>query len=121
MGDDYPYLVLFDRFRKNAKKRHVDFTLSIDDLKQQFVKQNGRCAYTGETIVMPKNFIRIYDQNVASIDRIDSHTGYIPGNIQFTTKKINMMKQCMSHDEFVAACRAVVGHACCLDTPNVVV
>jgi len=120
MGDDYPYLVLFDRFRKNAKKRNVEFTLSIDDLKQQFAKQNGHCAYTGEAIVMPANFIRIYDQNVASIDRIDSKVGYVPGNIQLTTKKINMMKHCMSHEEFIATCRTIVDHACGVDTPIVV-
>ena len=121
MGEDYPYLVLFDRFRKNAKKRHVDFTLSIDDLKQQFAKQNGRCVYSGKQIVMPLNFTRIYDKNVASIDRIDSKVGYVSGNIQLTTKKINMMKQGMSHEEFVDTCRVVAKYACDAKQPIVVV
>ena len=112
MGNDYPYHVLISLFRKNSKKRGIDFALSVDDVKAQYAKQHGRCVYTNEVIVMPGNFLRIFDKNVASIDRIDSQLGYTPDNIQLTTKTINMMKQTMSHNEFVGMCQLVVKYSC---------
>jgi hypothetical protein len=108
MGDNYPYYVLCGVYRKNAKTRKIDFSLTMDDLQKQFEKQNGKCAYTGLDLVLPKDFLHIFGSEIASIDRIDSSIGYQVGNIQFVRKAINFMKYQLSHDEFIKMCKLVV-------------
>ena len=46
----------------------------------------------------------------ASIDRIDSKSGYIEGNIQWVHKFINSMKLDHTQEEFIKLCKAVVNH-----------
>lgn len=43
-------------------------------------------------------------QQNLSVDRIDSNKGYEPDNIQLVDKRINMMKQSLSNDEFIELC-----------------
>jgi len=47
-------------------------------------------------------------QQTASLDRIDSSKGYIEGNVQWVHRKINMMKQSYTQEEFIELCQAVV-------------
>lgn len=42
-----------------------------------------------------------------SIDRIDSSFGYLKENIQLVDKRVNMMKQSYSQEEFILVCKAV--------------
>lgn len=108
LANDYPFYVLLTLFRKNSKKRNLSFDLTIEDLKSQYSRQNGKCFYTHKPLTLPENFLRIFDPTVASIDRIDSTIGYLPQNIQFTTKMINIMKQTLSHQEFIQLCGEVI-------------
>jgi hypothetical protein len=108
LGNTYPYYVLCGVYRKNAKTRKIDFSLTMDDLQKQFEKQNGKCAYTGLDLVLPKDFLHIFGPEIASIDRIDSSIGYQVDNIQFVRKVINFMKYQLSHDEFIKMCKLVV-------------
>ena len=71
------------------------------------VKQNNRCAYTGEKIILGVN---------ASIDHIipKSSINY-PGddcleNLCWTTKKVNMIKNDMTKEELISFCEAVLTH-----------
>lgn len=107
MGDDYPFYVLWSVFKKNAKTRGIDFGFTVDDLKHQFEAQHGKCIYTRRDLELPNNFLRIFDPNIASIDRIDPKQGYIVNNIQLVTKTINLMKCSLSHDDFIAECQLV--------------
>lgn len=43
----------------------------------------------------------------ASLDRIDSSKGYIPGNVQWVDKRVNYMKQALPEGEFAELCRLV--------------
>lgn len=106
-GEDYPFKVIWNKFAGNAKKRKKEFTITIQDIKDCYIKQKGLCAYSKIPIDLPKNFLRIYDKAILSIDRIDSSIGYIPGNIQLVTKTVNMMKQELSHDEFIRMCTLI--------------
>lgn len=111
IGDNYPFHVLITLFRKNSKKRKIPFELEIDDLKSQYEKQKGKCCYTQKSIIMPANFLEIYKDDIASIDRIDSSLGYVSNNIQLVTKVVNMAKQTLSHNDFVLLCHTVA-NAC---------
>lgn len=98
----------FNHVKKSAERRHIQFSITIEDMDVLFTKQNGKCVYTGEqlTIGMGKNKSRFN----ASLDRIDSSKGYIIDNIQFVTKNINMMKQKFSHNQFTELCNKVSEH-----------
>ena len=95
----------FNKFKTNAELRGLDWDITIDDLVNLYKKQKGKCALTGWYIYFPENG---HPQKTnASIDRIDSSLGYTLENIQLVEKKVNMMKQQYSQEEFISVCVAV--------------
>lgn len=46
-------------------------------------------------------------QTSASLDRIDSHQGYVLGNLQWVHKDIQRMKSDFSQERFLEVCSAV--------------
>jgi hypothetical protein len=89
---------------KNAKTRNLEFSISIKDAYDIFVKQDRKCALTGEELTMDnKDTIK----KVASLDRIDSSKGYIKGNVQWINKHINFMKASLNELEFIKICMTV--------------
>lgn len=83
------------------KKRFQDVDITIDDLAEQWEKQNGICPYSGFKLILPENgnVKNIDFFHRASLDRIDSSKGYVKGNIQFVSTPINLMKQSRSDEE----------------------
>ena len=43
----------------------------------------------------------------ASLDRIDSSKGYVPGNIQWVHKDVNWMKGSFTQEYFVNICKKI--------------
>ena len=100
------YTGLREHFRR-AKYRNHEFNLTLDDLFEQWNKQNGLCAYTGVKLIHP---IRIKDETLiylASLDRVDSNVGYVTGNIQFISAAANMAKNKMTHEEMLEFCEII--------------
>ena len=97
----------FSPFRthlRRSKRRKHDSTITLQDLKEQWDKQNGRCAYTNVKLE------HVGDHNhQASLDRIDSSKGYIKGNIQWTSVTCNHAKNGMAHDGMVEFLNCVRG------------
>lgn len=92
---------------RRAKYRNQEFNLTLDDLLDQWNKQNGLCAYTGVKLIHP---IRIKDETLiylASLDRIDSKIGYLKGNIQFISAAANMAKNKMTHEQMIEFCELI--------------
>src|ERR1035437_2471838 len=48
-------LSFFSRMKAGAILRCIEFDITIEDLWRLFQAQEGRCAYTGEPIFLPKN------------------------------------------------------------------
>lgn len=75
-----------------------------ETLKQQWRRQGGRCAYTGQPLLMGQT---------ASLDhkrptsRGGSHT---PGNLHWVTQEINFLKANRTHEEFVRLIVAIARH-----------
>ena len=89
------------KYKTGAETRGIEFDISFDDLADLLIEQDFECALSGESLdAMGIN-------NNASLDRIDSSLGYVYGNVQWVTSKVNMMKQSYSQDEFIAVCKAV--------------
>lgn len=99
---------LYKKIINGAKKRNLEFDISMPYLWNLFLKQNRKCALTGEPLYF--NLPGVEAQNV-SLDRIDSKQGYIEGNVQWVTKKINLCKQQFSNDGFIKMCESVVEYA----------
>jgi hypothetical protein len=84
----------FSNIRLGAKHRNIHFDITIEEIWDLYVEQNGKCAISGEDIVLSLD----RDTEVtASLDRIDSNAGYTIENVQWVHKEINCMK--MDHPE----------------------
>lgn len=101
-GEDYPYYVLWKCNKKRSGYREIELKIEPGDIKECYLRQGGKCYYTGEFIRMPTDFIDLdVGANIASIDRIDSNKPYTPDNIQLVTKDVNYMKCEMTSDDFI--------------------
>lgn len=93
------------KFETSAKLRGLDWEITADDIADLYEEQEGLCALTGWPIVFPETG---HPQlTTVSIDRIDSSFGYLKENIQLVDKRVNMMKQAYSQEEFILVCKAV--------------
>ena len=81
--------------KHRAKKKGIEFNLTIDDLEALYSNQSGKCFYSG--LHMPLIEDRKY---VVSIDRIDSNVGYVLSNVVLVCTIINSMKNDLSVVEF---------------------
>lgn len=93
-----PKARLYRKFKHGAKSRGLVFELTEDVMFSTFT---GKCALSGVDISLD------YGGN-ASLDRIDSSLGYLPGNTQWVDGKVNMAKRAMSDQEFIEMCKQVV-------------
>lgn len=98
----------FNVVRRGAKKRNLQFSLTISEMWDKFLEQDKKCAFTGETLTFNKCLRDC--SGTASLDRIDSSRGYEKDNIQWVHKLVNVMKQDMSDNEFITYCQKIVNY-----------
>lgn len=96
--------------KNGAARRGHEFTISIQEAWDLFLRQNKTCVLTGLPITLNPTTLAA-GANTASLDRIDSRLGYVPGNIQWVHAVINSMKQTLSNEHFVIWCQNVAYHA----------
>lgn len=95
--------------KTRAKRRNYDINITIEEAWKLFLKQNRKCALSG----IPIKFVnsnKKASETTASLDRKDSSKGYVINNVQWVHKKINIMKNVYSHEEFVYLCKQVSIH-----------
>ena len=100
----------FTRCERGASKRDKEFSITIEDVSNQWEKQKGKCAYTGNELTFGDNLNQEHPDHkeiTASLDRIDSSKGYTPENIEFCHKHINMMKKSFEKEHFIKMCKLV--------------
>jgi hypothetical protein len=86
-------------------KQKCEFTIDKDYIINLYNKQNGLCNLTNTPIFL--NIGGSDELPVASLDRIDSQSGYIDGNVHWVHKTINLMKNVYSLNEFKYFCKCV--------------
>ncbi len=100
----------WSHIKKGARERGLEFVISIEDTWQKFLAQNRRCILSGVEL----GFVRSYEKDArlqtASLDRIDSNFGYLPSNIQWLHKHVNMMKSNHSMKYFTQLCKIIAEH-----------
>lgn len=87
----------FANIKSRSKWNGRDFDLKIEDIWNLFLKQNKKCALSGEEIY----FSKIRGKTTASLDRIDSSKGYFLDNVQWVHKDVNQMKSNRSDEDFL--------------------
>lgn len=92
--------------RQSKRRRLLPCTITVDDLKEQWKKQNGICPYTGWKMIHRSRKGR-KSPIQASIDRIDNSLGYIPGNIQFVALMANYAKNDFGDELMIYFCKLV--------------
>lgn len=91
--------------KTGAKNRGLSFDITMEQMWNQYIKQNGKCALSGILLKFPTTTIS-FDGNL-SLDRIDSSKGYEVSNIQWIEKRLNTMKMDCSDGEFIEFCRII--------------
>ena len=91
-----------------TSRSKVEISIDKEFAWELFVRQERRCALTGLALTIHNRF----PHNTASLDRIDSSKGYLPDNVQWVHKDVNMMKRTYDQDYFIRLCKLVAGGVC---------
>ena len=90
-----------------GRRKPLDFSITIHYAWDLYLKQNKKCALSGQQIRINYNQ---RENHTASLDRIDSSIGYIEGNVQWVHKDINMMKRTYDENYFIKMCKLVANN-----------
>jgi hypothetical protein len=96
--------------RHSALARGLELTITQEYAWGLFQKQGGRCALSGVEITLcPHRALQLADSGneTASLDRIDSTKGYVPGNVQWIHKDLQRMKWQFPEDQFFRWCATI--------------
>jgi len=108
--DDILTPVLYSQYRKGAKKRNVEFSLSYD-LFKSLIKE--KCFYCGidpskEFSVLEYHGYILYN----GIDRVDNTNGYLPDNVVPCCETCNRAKLKMTQKDFISWIERVYNYRC---------
>lgn len=85
-------------------ERDLEVSITLEDLYNQLIKQNFKCALTGEDLVL---LDMSKGKSNASVDRRDNDKGYTIDNIQWVLKDVNLMKNKFNQDYFIKICNKI--------------
>lgn len=100
---------IWSDYRANAKRKRLDFQLSVLDVE---ALSQGNCHYCGDspaTEKLTKNKTRTSARN--GIDRRDNSIGYSRENTVSCCSTCNYAKREMSSEQFVAWAKRVASHS----------
>lgn len=103
----------FSSIKIGADKRGISFEVTLEFLWDLFLKQDKKCALTGQLITLVPSTHKSNPDWVnitASVDRIDSSVGYIESNVHWVHKDINRFKNNYSMQKFLSMCQMVCHH-----------
>lgn len=87
------------RIQKKDGSGHRDLTITLDDIKQLWEDQNGKCYWLG--IDMSLEDVLVKNSPFAvSVERIDSNLGYVPGNVALASRFANRGRGAYDGEDF---------------------
>jgi transposase-like protein len=96
----------FNRVKHGAVSRGLEFSITIEDMWDLFLKQDRKCKLSGITLCfMPT--AKAHFLQTASLDRINSGFGYTIKNVQWIHKHLNAMKWKLHNNDFIYWCSLV--------------
>ena len=106
MSPDKVFLLRWANAKFRAERDGLEFSINVDDVKNQYISQNGICFYTGNKMDV-KNLPWKSNGSSISIDRVDSNKGYTVENIVLCENFVNRMKGNLSQKEFFGLCETI--------------
>lgn len=103
------YYIFTDRVagsRKRAIKNKLEHNIKVQDLKELWNSQNGKCALTGVSMTIIPDTGRVTTN--MSLDRIDPNKGYTKDNIQLVCGIVNIMKYTLTIAELKTWCSKIL-------------
>lgn len=94
------YSTFWTNLKYQAKCRKLEFSITIEEAWDLFLKQDRKCAYTN-MVIKHSHSHKTKNGNTASLDRIDSSKGYTIDNVQWVDNRVNMMKWKLKEEEFL--------------------
>lgn len=99
---------LWSKIKQTAKKRNLEFDITIKYAWNLYIQQNKKCKLSKLDIIFAETAIKHNNGfTTASLDRIDSSKGYVEGNVQWLHKHINQMKWNHNENKFIELCHLV--------------
>ena len=103
---------LFCDLKNNAKKRNIKVEITIQDIKDQYYQQKGKCYYTNKKLSFNKKLIknkknRLINPWNISIDRTNSKLHYTKSNIKIVSAYVNRAKSDLDEKIFLDMCSLV--------------
>lgn len=114
--DEYsPFRVFMGRIKTRQRDKGRACDLRLQDLKELWDQQVGRCPYTGWPLQTPRSTggKRDMTPDTASLDRIDSTKGYVKGNVEFVSLMAQYAKNTFAREDVLAFGRAVFENSSC--------
>jgi hypothetical protein len=111
-GGKYVSGSVLSTIKMSAEQRQLQMEVDIPYLDSLWESQRGRCALTGIPLVLSNRWAKDFDVGdpSASLDRINSNIGYVPGNVQWVHKTVNRMKFDLPAEVFLHFCRLIATH-----------
>ncbi len=80
---------IYNNAKRRAQDHGIEFDITQDDIHELWKGQQGRCALTGQPMLVAAT---PQHDELVSLDRIDSNGGYTRCNIQLVFNLMNKMK-----------------------------
>ena len=78
--------------RKRARKMNFDYDITLSDLLELWIQQQGRCAVTGVVMSFESGDLQNKNAYACSVDRRDNEQGYTVDNVRLLTHWANNAK-----------------------------
>lgn len=92
--------------RSRSGRRRQEHGITVDDVVDMFIAQEGRCALTGVEFALKIHKLRLRDPYRPSLDRISSDQGYILGNCRLVAHIANVARCDFGDGVFYEMCGA---------------
>lgn len=106
---------LWGRSRRRAERDGIPFDLDPSDLEGYWRAQGGRCALSGRPLGIDTGRYagRVDGRRInnVSVDRKDSGLGYTRGNCWLVACAVNIAKNVLAVETFVALCGSVAARS----------
>ena len=98
MNSSEKYETIYFRYKKSAKNRGIEFTLTLDQAADAF---KSNCIYCNKAPLNNCIRTKLMTYSYTGIDRIDNEKGYIEGNIVPCCQFCNVAKYTQSVTDFM--------------------
>jgi len=101
---------LIRNIKNRCKRKESNCHITVEDLRNLWIKQNGKCFYSGLKMNLPKDSNGFKGSpliNNVSIDRIDSKKSYRKDNIVLCCYGANIGKGIYSKEEYINFCKTI--------------